>query len=205
MTEIIEPNPLLVEYFEKVNNLKSTVKVDLDKFDTDGEWQYVESNIERNIFLLKRLDEKGLLSNKNNICDCGIGFGTVMYDLYLQSKDFTDKEFTFTGIEKYDEYVDSLKSDLLSYWNGDLNIVHDDIMNYNYSDINFIWFYTPFKVSEKLMDFFEKIIDEIPVGGIIIGLDQFRVMEYGSKELIEKFNELSFNMIDDIIVYQKIK
>jgi hypothetical protein len=205
MTEIIEPNPLLVEYFNKVQYLKSSVKVDLDKFDSDGEWQYVESNIERNIFLLKRLEEAGLLPSEVNACDCGVGFGTVLYDLYLQSKEFNNRQFTFTGIEKCDEYVNSLKSELLSYWDNNLNLIHDDIMSYDYSNTNFIWFFTPFKISNKLMSFFDKIITEIPVGGFIFGLDQYRVMEYGSPELIEKFNELEFNHIDDLIFYRKTK
>ena len=204
MTEIIEPNPLLVEYFEKKQQLIDSEKINLDKFDQDGEWHYIESNIEDNIFLLKRLNEIGLLQDKVNFCDCGIGYGTVLYDLYLQSKEFTDKEFTFTGIEKCDDYVNSLKNDLLHYWNGELNLVHDDIMNYDYSDTNFIWFFTPFKVSDKLMPFFMKVITEVPVGTIIIGLDQYRINQYGDKKLIEEFQKLKFNKIDNIIVYQKV-
>jgi len=100
-TQIIEPNPLLVEYFNKKQQIIESEKIDLYKFDQDGEWHYVESNIEDNIFLFKRLDEVGLLPDKVNVCDCGVGYGTILYDLYLQSKEFTGKEFTFTGILRY--------------------------------------------------------------------------------------------------------
>ena len=203
-TQIIEPNPLLVEYFNKKQQIIESEKVNLDKFDQDGEWHYVESNIEDNIFLFKRLDELGLLPDKVNACDCGIGYGTILYDFYLQSKEFTDKEFTFTGIEKCDDYVNSLKNDLLHYWNGELNLVHDDIVNYDYSNTNFIWCFTPFKISDKLMPFFLKLITEVPVGSIIIGLDQYRIMEYGTPELIEKYNELKLHNVDGKMVCQKV-
>jgi len=202
-TEIIEPNPLLVEYFLKSAELNNSIKIDLDKFENDGEWHYIQSNIENNILLLKRLDERGLLSNKIDICDCGIGFGTVMYDLYLQSTEFKDKDFTFTGIEKCDDYVNSFKDNLIDYWNGRLNLIHDDIMNVDYSNWNLIWFYTPFKVSQKLLPFFAKVISEVPVGSTIIGLDTFSIMEYGDNNLINSFNNLKQYDIDGMIVYHK--
>jgi len=52
-TQIIEPNPLLVEYFNKKQQIIESESVNLDKLDQDGEWHYVESNIEDNIFCLR--------------------------------------------------------------------------------------------------------------------------------------------------------
>jgi hypothetical protein len=103
--QIIEPNPLLVEYFNKKQEIIDNSNLNIEQFDKDGEWHYVESSIEANILLLKRLESRGLLSDKINLCDCGIGYGTILYDLYLQSKEFINKEFTFTGIEKCDDYT----------------------------------------------------------------------------------------------------
>jgi hypothetical protein len=202
--QIIEPNPLLVEYFNKKQEIIDNSNLNIEQFDKDGEWHYVESSIEANILLLKRLESRGLLSDKINLCDCGIGYGTILYDLYLQSKEFINKEFTFTGIEKCDDYINSVRNDLWSYWDGNLNLIHGDIFDYDYSNMNLIWIYTPFRVSHKLLSFFEKVIDEVPVNSIIIGIDQFTVMSYGTPSLIEKFNKLEFNNIDGLIVYKKV-
>jgi hypothetical protein len=103
MTEEVEPHPLLIEYLQIAYNLNDEVNKNLEEFFQAGEWHYIQADIETNIFLLKRLNEVGLLSDEVNICDCGIGLGTILYDLYLQSKEF-DNKFTFTGIEKYKRY-----------------------------------------------------------------------------------------------------
>lgn len=202
--QIIEPNPLLVEYFNKKQEIIDNSNLNIEQFDKDGEWHYVESSIDANILLLNRLESRGLLGDKINLCDCGIGYGTILYDLYLQSKEFINKEFTFTGIEKCDDYINSVRNDLWSYWDGNLNLIHGDIFDYDYSNMNLIWIYTPFRVSHKLLSFFEKVIDEVPVNSIIIGIDQFTVMSYGTPSLIEKFNKLEFNNIDGLIVYKKV-
>ena len=175
MAEIIEPHPKLIEYYTIVRELwsepdelffrqlreksdtRDTPDFGLYKgqsypFKTNDEWHYIISNIEQNIFLLKRLDELGLLRVENHMVDCGIGMGVSLYDFYLQSKDFTDKTFTFTGIEKYDLFSGMLKSNLLDRWNGELELIEDDIMNINYGKYNLIYTFTPFKKVEKLKD-----------------------------------------------------
>jgi hypothetical protein len=136
------------------------------------------------------------------MCDCGIGLGTVLYDLYLQSKEF-DNKFTFTGIEKYKRYTDPLRTHLLKYWNDELNIIEDDIMNVDYSNWNFIYFYQPFKVSDKAIKFYLKVIEEVKPGTIIIGLNHFQVQTYGDENLINLFNQLKCHKIDDIMVFEK--
>jgi len=202
-TQIIEPNPILIEYFQLTNQLAQNLNSDLTDFIKDDEWHYVQANIENNILLLKRLEEINLLTTNVNICDCGIGLGTVMFDLYLQSKDIGDKTFTFTGIEKYDRYVNALNNQLAKYWENNLNIVHDDIINEDYSKYNFIYLYTPFRIDTKLMNFFHKVITEMPEGGIVIGIDQFRIENYGSQNLINDFRKLKQYIVDDIVIHQK--
>lgn len=201
MTEIIDPNPLLIEYLQIAYN--TPVNDNLTEFFEAGEWHYIQSDLETNIFLLKRLDEVNLLPDEVNLCDCGIGLGTVLYDLYLQSKEF-DKKFTFTGVEKHKRYIDDLNNSLIQYWNGDLNLVHDDIMNHDFSKYNFIYFYQPFKVSDKAVKFYLKIIEEAQSGTIIIGLNHFQVQTYGDENLINLFKGLKFHKIDDIVVFQKM-
>lgn len=203
ITEIVEANPLLVEYCKKVEESIYLSRISIEDFSKNDEWHYVQSDLNKNIFLLKRLDEKGLLSNNLDLCDCGIGFGTILYDLYLQSKEFNNTTFKFTGVEKYDTYIDSFNTNLKSYWNDELNIVHDDVMNHDYSNHNFIWFYSPFKQSNQMMAFIDKVITEAPVDGMIFGLDTFRVMEYGSEDLKNKFKLLKMVDLDGLYLFIK--
>jgi hypothetical protein len=84
-----------------------------------------------------------------------------------------------------------------------LNLIEDDIMNVDYSNWNFIYFYQPFKVSDKAIKFYLKVIEEVKPGTIIIGLNHFQVQTYGDDNLISKFNELKCHKIDDIVVFQK--
>ena len=202
-TRIIEPNPILIEYFQLTNLWAQNLHADLTDFIQDGEWHYIQDNIEDNILLLKRLEEVNLLTKNVNICDCGIGLGMIMFDLYLQSKDIKDTTFTFTGIEKYERYINTLNNQLDKYWEKNLNIIHNDIMNENYSNYNFIYLYDPFKIDKKLMNFFQKVITEMPEGGIVIGIDQFRIENYGDQTLINDFRKLKQYIIDDLVVYQK--
>lgn len=202
MSELVEPNPLLIEYYIKANTLASELNKDTSSFKELGEWHYIESNIEYNIYLLKRLYEAQLLQPKVNICDCGIGLATIMYDFYLQSKEIP-LDFNFYGVEKWKPYYDSFNDHLSTYWNGDLTIYNCDITEHNYSSYNFIWIFTPFNIVSKLLPFFEKVIDEMPPGGIVIGIDHFRVMSYGSESLKEKFLQLQRYKLDEIWVLKK--
>jgi hypothetical protein len=202
MTEEVEPHPLLIEYLQIAYNLNDEVNKNLEEFFQAGEWHYIQADIETNIFLLKRLDELGLIPNEINMCDCGIGLGTILYDIYLQSKEF-NKTFTFTGIEKYKRYTDTLRTHLLKYWNGELNLIEDDIMNVDYSNWNLIYFYQPFKIADKAIKFYLKVIEEVKPGTIIIGLNHFQVQTYGDENLINLFNQLKPHKVDDLVVFQK--
>ena len=86
MTEIIEPHPILMDYIADASALFTDFDGGLKDFINNEEWHYVPSELEQNIYLMKRLDEQGLIADNNYIFDCGIGLGTNMFDLYLQSK-----------------------------------------------------------------------------------------------------------------------
>lgn len=204
MSELVEPNPLLIEYYLKARQLTEDLKSEESTFKEDGEWPYIESNIEFNIFLLKRLSELGLLPHSPiKVCDCGVGLATIMYDLYLQSREISC-EFEFWGIEKYRPYIDAFNLNLSHYWNGDLNLITDDLMAHNYSAYNFIWIFTPYSQSDKLMAFFDKVISEMPLGGIVIGIDHYRIMTYGGEGLKSKFMELEAHKVDELWVFRKV-
>ena len=93
--EIIEPNPLLLDYMSDAQGLFTDFDGAKREFVDADEWHYVPSQLEQNIYLLRRLDERGLLKDHNSIFDCGIGLATTMFDLYLQSKEIEGKTFEF--------------------------------------------------------------------------------------------------------------
>lgn len=204
MTEIIEPHPLLIEYINKTTELDYQSDRWSDDFKDSGEWHYIPSNLDDNIFLLKQLDEIGLLSDEVNICDCGIGLGTIMFDLYLQSKEFTNKKFTFTGIEKHVKYTNFLRDNLLEYWNENLNLIEEDILISDYSNYNFIYSYSPFNRADKLMSFYSRILETAKPGTIIIGLDHYRINNYGQNYtyLVNRFKKLKVYQMNDQVVFK---
>jgi hypothetical protein len=206
MTEFIEPNPLLIKYVKKSNALWT-------EFDSlsqifhyseniiNNEWHYIMSNLEQNIFLLKRLEERNLLKEEVNICDAGIGLGSALFDLYLQSKEIENKKFNFYGIEKQQKYIDYFNDNLSDNWNGDLTMIVGDIMEHDFSNYNIIYSYSPYRSPRDLVNYYTKLKNEISPGSLIIenrekglGLDSTLTMVEG----LEKIE------IDDIFVFRKI-
>ena len=164
-TTIVEPNPVLIEYYQKAKEFE--IKEMLVNKIEDGEWLYIQSNIDQNLFLLKRLEDLGLIPDSGKICDCGIGLGTAIFDIYLQSKDI-EKEYSFVGIEKQSKYVDYLNESLLSFWDGNLEVVSGDLMDQKYNEYDIIYCYTPFRNVAKLREFYLKVISEMNEGAILI-------------------------------------
>jgi len=194
----IEPHPKLIEYLNKVNSFD---------FDSDtqsnSEWKYIESNLDQNIFLIKELIELGVLPTNPIICDAGIGLGSILFDLYLQSLDFSDINFNFIGIEKNPIYNKFFKENLIKYWSSNFTLIEDDILNFNYSNTNFVWFFQPFSKSDLAMNFYYKVITEIPVGGIIKGIDHYNIMTYGDERLKSEFLKLEFLNLERFGLFRK--
>jgi hypothetical protein len=107
-SEEIEPHPDLILYFQETQKFSGKLPEDYNEGD---EFYNIVSNIEQNIFLLDRLNERSLLKENNNMIDCGIGLGFTLFDFYLQSLSL-NQNFTFTGIEKQKVYVEYLKKDI---------------------------------------------------------------------------------------------
>lgn len=194
----IEPNPKLVKYFEVANQLDCHS----DDFTNRGEWHYIQSDIERNIFLIKDLDELGLLSDEVNIVDCGIGLGTVMFDLYLQSLEIEGKKFTFTGIEKDEKYINYFKENLLDMWSENFELIESDIRDCDFQKFNFIFMFQPFKFSNLAMPFYKKVIMEAKRGTIILGIDQYNVINFGDEELVSEFKKHKMIPVGEWIILQ---
>lgn len=202
MSQEVEPNPQLVTYFQESKGLWTEFDGNKKEFADSSEWHYILSNIEQNIFLLQRLEERSLLREENHICDCGIGLGTALFDIYTQSKLFEDgKTFTFTGIEKQENYIKYLNDKLISHWNGDLNLIHDDIMNQDYSKYNIVYTYTPFQKVEKLKELYNKIVSEVSVGSILVENKNAGLGLHGVLTEIEGLEKIE---LDDIVVFKKI-
>lgn len=202
MAQEVSPNENLVKYFQDSKCLWTEFDSSKPEFIQNEEWHYVLSNIEQNIFLLQRLEERGLLKQKNHICDCGVGLATALFDIYQQSKLFDDeKTFTFTGIEKQKVYIDFLKEKLLHYWGKDLTVIEDDIMNQDYSKYNIVYTYTPFKTTEKLTNLYSKIIREMATGSILI---ENKNAGLGLHGILTELAGIKKVQIDDIVVFQKV-
>jgi len=161
----IEPHPDLIKYFETTSEFRSSMKV--DDFYTKGEHYNIVSNVESNIFLMRRLESEGLLLETNSVCDCGMGLGNALFDLYLQSNEM-DQRFKFTGIEKNSEYVAFVESRLTNLWQGRLNLINGDIMQQDYSKHNIIYSYSPFNNTKMLDAMYTKIRDDIKAGSVLI-------------------------------------
>jgi hypothetical protein len=198
MIEEIEPHPDLIKYFEITHNFKSDLSVNV--FTDSGEHYNVLSNIDQNIFLLRRLEERGLLKETNSICDCGIGLGNALFEIYLQSLDI-DKNFHFYGVEKQNVYVDFIINNLSNLWKDKLNLIKDDIMNIDYSNYNIIYSYSPFNNKNQLEKMYQKIINEIKTNSLIIENANYG---RGHFNLLKEFNELKEIDLDGLYIYKKI-
>jgi hypothetical protein len=199
-TEFVEPHPRLMQYLADAQGLFTDFDGSRGEFINSDEWHYIQSELEQNIFLLRRLDERGLLGEKNSVFDCGIGLASTMFDLYLQSSEIEGKEFRFSGVEKHTRYTDFLEKNLMGYWDGNLEVVVGDIMDQNFSGHDIVYTYSPFKTEEKLMEFYNKIVSEIRTGALII---ESRNCGKGFKETLTKVAGLEEIEVDDIVVYRK--
>lgn len=195
-SEEVEPHPELILYFQETQKFSGKLP---DDYNEGNEFYNIVSNIEQNIFLLDRLNDRNLLKENNNMIDCGIGLGFSLFDFYLQSLSL-NRNFTFTGIEKQKIYVDYLKKNLLSFWNEELNIIEDDIMNHSYSDYNIVYSYTPFRSGKSLNEFYNKIAYEVKSGSIIIENANWGLGYY---DLLKNIDLLEPIEIDDIHIFVK--
>lgn len=194
----LEPPADLVEYYDITGTFKSDLTVDV--FSNVGEHYNVVSNIDQNIFLLKQLDEFGLLRETNMVCDCGVGLGNSLFELYLQSKEI-DKEFYFSGVEKQKVYIDFMLNNLSHLWKDGVDLQNDDIMNVDYSRFNIVYSYSPFNNAVQLKSMYQKIISEISSGSIII---EHSNRGLGHFNLLEEFTELERIELDYVYVFKKL-
>lgn len=195
---IIEPDSTLVEYYQIAK--KFEIGEMLISKVSDDEWLYIQSNIDQNIFLMKKLDDIGLLPDSGKICDCGIGLGTAIFDIYLQSKKI-EKNYSFVGIEKQSKYVNYLNQSLLDFWGKDLQIIEGDLMQQKYDDYNIIYCYTPFRDMEKLRNFYLKVISEMKKGSILIENKNYGL---GEKDILSTIsNDITPIDLDGLTIFQK--
>ena len=195
---IVEPDPTLIEYYQIAK--KFEISEMLISKTEDGEWLYIQSNLDQNIFLLKKLEDMGLLPDSGKICDCGIGLGTAIFDIYLQSKKL-EKNYSFVGIEKQSKYLNYLTGNLLDFWGKDLQIIEGDLMQQKYDDYNIIYCYTPFRDIEKLKTFYLKVISEMKKGSILIENKNYGL---GEKDILSTISD-DISAIDlyGVTIFQK--
>jgi hypothetical protein len=198
MTIEIEPHPNLIEYFNITSTFKSNLTV--DDFTNCGENYNICSNINQNIYLLKQLSELNLLKKINRVCDCGLGLGNALYDIYLQSKEI-EFDFQFVGVEKQPVYIDFIKQNLSHLWVDNFRIVNCDIMEFDFSKFNIIYSYSPFNNYLQLKSMYQKIISEIKPGSIII---EHSTGGLGHFQILTEFSELEKRELDCLFIFRKI-
>jgi len=198
MTIEIEPHPNLIEYFNITSTFKSNLTV--DDFTNCGENYNICSNINQNIYLLKQLSELNLLKKINRVCDCGLGLGNALYDIYLQSKEI-EFDFQFVGVEKQPVYIDFIKQNLSHLWGDNFRIVNFDIMEFDFSKFNIIYSYSPFNNYLQLKSMYQKIISEIKPGSIII---EHSSRGLGHFQILTEFTELEKRELECMSVFRKI-
>lgn len=188
-----------------LNYTKTIELFDISNHGSDiGEWHYIQGHFDSTKNVLYDILNSGIMPDRLDICDCGVGFGTILFDLYLQSLDIPNVQFSFTGIEKNNQYNDFTKKNLLSLWNGNLRLIEGDIMEVDYSNWNFVYFYQPFSKSDLAMKFYHKVIHEAKNGTFIFGIDHFNIMTYGSQDLIGDFKKLKYHKFENCFLFQKI-
>lgn len=200
--ELVTPHPLLVKYLQQVQTLLPTLEQDLTPFKEADEWHYIQSDLESNIYLLRELFQRGLLPPHVRICDCGIGLGTIMYDLFLQSEEIP-LQWSFFGIEKWQPYLEALRGPLAPFWRGRLETLAADLEEADLTPYNFLWVYTPFRDGRRLVSFFERAWTSLPPGGIIIGMDHFSIKNWGSVLLLKALESAQFIKIGPLGVFIK--
>jgi hypothetical protein len=119
----------------------------------------------------------------------------------LTSKEIKDIKVTFTGIEKYQDYIEYLNQYLLHYWNSDLNIKKGDIMEQDYSNYDIVYSYSPFRSPRLLVDFYTKIKNEIKPNSLII---ENRNFGRGIESTLFMVDGLEPIELDDIVIFKKI-
>ena len=159
------------------------------------EWHYIMSNIENNKLLIEKLDESGLLPEEVNVCDAGIGFGSALFDLYLQSKSI-NKRFNFFGIEKNPNYIEYLNKNLIGFWNNKLTLIKGDLTIQNY---DIVYTFLPYKYSSDLLNFYKRVTSSIKKNSIII-----ENHTCGKKSELLKIDGLEKIDLGDYYVFRKI-
>ena len=145
--------------------------------------------------------ERNLLKSEINICDAGIGLGSALFDIYLQSKELSDIKFNFFGIEKQSKYIDFFNQNLKSYWNDDLNFIEGDIIEQDFSNYDIVYSYSPYVQEYDLYQFYDKVKSEIKSGSLLI---ENRENGLGLNSVLTRIDDLEKIEIDDIYVFRKI-
>ena len=197
--EVIEPDPLLLEYHSMAESMWTQFDGNKPEFADGQKWYYIMSDMEQNIFLLKRLYERGLIKDGAKMVDCGIGLGTALYDFFLQSK-YLGLSFEFFGIESHDPYAHYLKNCLMDRWDGNLELIEGCIEDQEYGAYDIIYSFTPFRNLEKLKEFYEKVAAEMKPGSIFI---ENKCGGLGMQNMLADIEGLEKIDIDGIFVFKK--
>lgn len=195
----IEPNPLLLEYHEIASSMWTDFDAAKPEFADKQRWHYIMSDMEQNIFLLKRLHERGLVKDGSKMADCGIGLGTALYDFSLQAKDL-GLDFSFAGIEKHAPYLQFLKDKLIDRWEGKLELIEGGIEDQSYGEYDIVYSFTPFRDLDKLQAFYEKVASELKPGAIFI---ENKCGGLGMRNMLADIPSLEKIEIDGIFVFKK--
>lgn len=188
----METNKLFIEYSNIANAYNG------QHSQNNKEWHYILSNLDNNVSLIEKLEKNHLLQKSIKICDAGLGLGTALFDLYLQSTHL-DKNFEFWGIEKNLQYTNFIKNNLLHLWQSKLHIIEGDLTNQNYSSFDIVYSFLPYKNTNLLNNFYRRVCNDLKPGALFI-----ENSVGGKNSKLVDFKDMQVIDLGNIYVFKKI-
>jgi hypothetical protein len=147
---------------------------DKSRFDTgcEGQYPYIPSAAEDLLFLPKRFTQ-----NARHFIDvgCGIGDKTILFSLlYGVPSAGLEYDFYTYAIAKHTADMDYMSNRLLGFY-------HADAFTFDFKDFDRVFTYVPI-ISDKLLQFYQHIVDTIKTGTLWYEVSPSRMHYYLKEE-----------------------
>jgi len=140
------------------------------KFFHKKSYHFVASNKRHIRQFIDILDSEGIKKD-DKILDAGCGVSPII--LILDVLGYTN----IHGIDIFQPYLNKLDSLLIT----EVNLSKIDMFDYDYSDCKVVYSFVPINDEEEMVSFYKKVLNEIPVNGILI--------DYSGEQIFKKMNK----------------